>query len=86
MTCKGCKETVIVSDAVIQKLVIEAEEDPSLIVTDEIYETRLKECNNCTALQYGTTCRYGGFIVNYQAKFKQKSCPNPDITKWSKVL
>ena len=85
MTCKGCIETVIVSEEVIQELVKEADESPAFIVTDEIYENRLRECKSCSALQYGTTCGYGGFIVNFQAKFKQKSCPNPEIVKWEKV-
>lgn len=85
MTCKGCLGSVIVSDEVIQELLIEADEDPSLLVTNEIYDSRLKECGSCHALQYGTTCRYGGFIVYYQAKFKHKSCPNPEKIKWGKI-
>jgi hypothetical protein len=84
--CKGCLESVLVSEEVIQQLVMEAEEDPSKIVSDEIYEGRLKHCNRCRFLQYETTCALSGCIVRYRAKFKNKSCPNIEKPKWDRVI
>jgi Rieske Fe-S protein len=84
--CKGCLESVIVSEEVIQQLVLEAEEDPSQIVSDEIYEYRLMHCNSCRFLQYETTCSHSGCIVRYRAKFKNKGCPNIEKTRWDKVI
>lgn len=83
--CKGCLETVMVTEEVIQDLVREAEEEISKIVAEEIYGARLKQCSSCEFLQYGTTCAYSGCIVRYRAKFKNKSCPHIGKPKWDKV-
>jgi hypothetical protein len=83
--CKGCIESVIVTEDVIDELVKEAEEDGSVIVSDEVYEARLKICENCPSFQYGTTCAHSGCIVRYRAKFKNKSCPFAGKPKWEKV-
>jgi hypothetical protein len=83
--CKGCVDSVIVTEEVIQELVKETEEDLSVIVSDEVYAARLKICGCCPSLQYGTTCAHSGCIVRYRAKFKHKSCPNAGKPKWEKV-
>jgi hypothetical protein len=83
--CKGCLESVIVSEDVIEELVKEAEEDRSRIVSDDVYEQRLAICKSCSALQYETTCAHSGSIVRYRAKFKNKCCPMPGQEKWEKV-
>ncbi|MEY2192702.1 DUF6171 family protein [Neobacillus sp. BF23-41] len=83
--CKGCVESVLVTEEVIQELVKEAEEDSSVMVSDEIYQVRLKTCESCPSLQYGTTCAHSGSIVRYRAKFKNKSCPFAGKPKWEKV-
>lgn len=84
-SCKGCLESVIVSEEVIQELILEAEENPSKIVSDEIYMDRLRHCSHCPFLQYETTCAHSGCIVRYRAKFKNKSCPNIGEPKWGIV-
>ena len=86
MSCKGCLESVVVSDKVIQQLVNEAEEDITNMISDDIFEARLKECNSCPSLLYGTTCAYCGCIVHYRAKFKNKNCPNTEKPRWDKVI
>jgi hypothetical protein len=83
--CKGCVESVMVTEEVIQELVKEAEEDSSVIVSEEAYIARLKTCESCSSLQYGTTCAHSGCIVRYRAKFKNKSCPFAGKPKWDKV-
>jgi ABC-type uncharacterized transport system ATPase subunit len=84
--CKGCLDGVMVSEEVIEELVRETEEeDPSVIVSEDIYEARLKICESCPSLQYGTTCAHSGSIVHYRAKFKNKSCPFVGKPKWDKV-
>jgi hypothetical protein len=83
--CKGCVESVLVTEEVIQELVNEAEEDSSVIVSDEVYQARLKTCESCPSLHYGTTCAHSGCIVRYRAKFKNKSCPFAGKPKWEKV-
>ncbi|MEH7373536.1 DUF6171 family protein [Neobacillus drentensis] len=83
--CKGCMESVLVTEEVIQELVKEAEEDSSVMVSDEVYQARLKTCESCPSLQYGTTCAHSGSIVRYRAKYKNKSCPFAGKPKWEKV-
>jgi hypothetical protein len=83
--CKGCVDSVIVTEEVIQELMKEAEEDLSKIVSDDVYVARLKECESCPSLQYGTTCAHSGSIVRYRAKFKIKGCPITGKPKWEKV-
>jgi hypothetical protein len=83
--CKGCVESVMVTEEIIQELIKETEEDLSVIVSDEIYSERLKICGNCPSLQYGTTCAHSGCIVRIRAKFKNKSCPFAGKPKWEKV-
>lgn len=80
--CKSCLESVIVTEDVIQELIMETEEDLSKIVSVDVYEARLKICGGCPSLLYGTTCSYSGSIVRYRAKFKSKSCPYPGGPKW----
>lgn len=83
--CKGCTESVMVTEEVIQELVKETEEDLSIIVSEDVYEARLKCCTSCPSLQYGTTCAHSGSIVRYRAKFKNKACPLAGNPKWEKV-
>ncbi|OLS38405.1 DUF6171 family protein [Bacillus sp. MRMR6] len=83
--CKGCVDSVIVTEEVIQELVKETEENLSVIVSDEVYAARLKICEGCPSLQYRTTCAHSGCIVRYRAKFKNKSCPFAGKPKWDKV-
>lgn len=83
--CKGCMESVIVTEEIIQELVKEAEENQADIVSDEVYLARLRTCECCPSLQYGTTCAHSGSIVRYRAKFKNKACPFAGNPKWGKV-
>jgi hypothetical protein len=83
--CKGCVESVMVTEEVIEELIKETEEQPTLIVSEEIYQERLTICETCSSLQYGTTCAHSGCIVRYRAKFKNKSCPFAGKPKWEKV-
>ena len=82
--CKGCVESVMVTEEVIEELIKETEEQPTLIVPEEIYQERLAICDTCSSLQYGTTCAHSGCIVRYRAKFKNKSCPFAGKPKWEK--
>lgn len=83
--CKGCVESVIVTEEVIIELMKETEEQPNLIVSEEVYQERLTICEGCPSLQYGTTCAHSGCIVRYRAKFKNKNCPFAGKPKWEKV-
>ncbi|WP_462409146.1 hypothetical protein [Neobacillus sp. Marseille-QA0830] len=84
--CKGCLESVLVADDTIKQMIQEAEEDdPSKLVSDEIYFFRLGQCGSCPSLQYGTTCAHCGCLVRYRAKFINKGCPSVETPRWNKV-
>lgn len=83
--CKGCSDSVIVTEGAIRELLDEIEKDVELLVSDEVYQARLSACKSCDSLQYGTTCAHSGCMVSYRAKFKNKSCPQAGNPKWHKV-
>lgn len=79
--CKGCKATVRLSDdemAVLQRLALQDKE----LVTEEEFERRLELCHSCPALQYGTTCRYCGCLVQIKVKLEHSRCPSPSGGRW----
>jgi hypothetical protein len=79
--CKGCSETVRLSPERIARLVEIAltGKEP---VTEEEYERRMGLCLSCPALQYGTTCRYCGCLVQIKTKLQTSQCPFPFAPKW----
>ncbi|MEK3888221.1 DUF6171 family protein [Bacillus sp. FSL K6-3431] len=80
--CKGCTESVIVADEVLEDMVLDAVRAGKMIVPDFIYEKRLLLCRSCPSLQYGTTCKHSGGLVHYQAKIATSKCPFPHDPKW----
>ncbi|MGF9701040.1 MULTISPECIES: DUF6171 family protein [Paenibacillus] len=53
------------------------------VVPDEEYAQRLSSCADCPALQYGTTCRYCGCLVQVRAKLVESTCPFPYESRWT---
>jgi hypothetical protein len=49
---------------------------PELCGDDEA-EARLALCGACADLQYGSTCRYCGCLVEVRARLKDYACPAP---------
>ena len=81
--CKGCKESVRISETAIEKELNKLKKEKNVnMVEEETYQKRLNLCRNCSALQYGTTCKYCGCIVQIKAKIKGASCPFPGDSKW----
>ncbi|MBM7553149.1 DUF6171 family protein [Thalassobacillus pellis] len=80
--CKGCSESVKVTEESIQQSLSDIQIKKSQTVSEHVYQERLSKCNTCSSLQYGTTCMHCGCLVRYRAKFKNKSCPYPGEAKW----
>ncbi|WP_223199821.1 DUF6171 family protein [Paenibacillus sp. 37] len=71
-----------ISDAKMAKLVeIASRSRPT--VQDEEYERRLSICSACPGLQYGTTCRHCGCLVQVRAKLSESTCPFPYESQWA---
>lgn len=82
LSCKGCSESVIVSDENIRKLVDEQLQFETDIVDNDIYYERLEACKSCPSLVYKTTCSHCGCFVQFRAKLAYKHCPYPEGAKW----
>lgn len=79
--CKGCTASVNLSEeelAVLRQLALHNEK----LVTEEEYARRIEICRSCQALQYGTTCRYCGCLVEIKAKLESSRCPDPAGRRW----
>ncbi|WP_091002034.1 DUF6171 family protein [Paenibacillus sp. OK003] len=82
--CKGCNDQydVKISEAKMARLV-ELASRSRPVVDDAEYERRLSTCYNCPGLQYGTTCRYCGCLVQVRAKLVESTCPFPYEPRWT---
>ncbi|WP_413406618.1 DUF6171 family protein [Paenibacillus amylolyticus] len=82
--CKGCNDQydVKISDAKMARLVEIASRSRET-VQDEEYERRLSICFACPGLQYGTTCRHCGCLVQVRAKLSESTCPFPYESQWA---
>lgn len=82
LVCKGCTESVIVPNELVEDLLLDAEKKGVKMVSKKSYKERLQQCQTCPALQYGTTCKYSGGLVQYKAKMLDGTCPCPAGSKW----
>lgn len=81
--CKGCTATVRLTQEEIAQIFGETARVKNVkLVTEEVYMQRLDKCNNCTALDYGTTCRHCGCLVQIKAKLLAAKCPYPYEPRW----
>ncbi|MFW6007171.1 MAG: DUF6171 family protein [Halanaerobiales bacterium] len=81
--CKSCRESNSISKKEIKRELKKIINNESLdTVKSEIYQYRLKNCQQCPALSNETTCKYNGSIVQIKAKLKKSTCPYPDRAKW----
>ncbi|MEO3944119.1 DUF6171 family protein [Gorillibacterium sp. CAU 1737] len=81
--CKGCRETVRPGDDRIAVLVdkIRKGSDRELASDDE-YARRLAACRVCESLQYDSTCKHCGCLVDIRALQQESACPFPYAPKW----
>jgi Rieske Fe-S protein len=81
--CKGCSTTVHISPEEIQRLFGETLKVRNVkLVTEEVYRSRLQVCTQCASLDYNTTCRHCGCLVQIKAKLAGAKCPFPYSPKW----
>jgi len=85
--CKSCKENIRVKKHISQEEINEAIEKLARnksvqFVSSEVYEFKLLQCKNCEYLEFGTTCRQCGCIVQIRAKLKDARCPMSKQNRW----
>ena len=81
--CKGCITNVHLSKEEVEKLFGDMIKVRNIkTVSEDVYTERLSICNNCSALEYGTTCKYCGCLIQIKAKMQNAICPYPFDPKW----
>ena len=76
--CPGCGVSVRMKAGELERVIADYFRDhkPEL-ASDEEAEERLALCGTCPDLQYGSTCRHCGCLVEVRARLKGYSCPSP---------
>ena len=80
--CKGCSASVRISEEEIEKIFSSMKVKKVKLTSKKEYINRLNICQNCQFLDYNTTCRHCGCIVQIKAKIAKASCPAPENPKW----
>ncbi|WP_082652051.1 DUF6171 family protein [Gorillibacterium timonense] len=81
--CKGCRETVRPSSERIAALVEKIrKQSDRVLVTEEEYNKRLALCRSCESLQYDSTCKHCGCLVEIRSLQQESDCPYPFASKW----
>jgi hypothetical protein len=76
--CRGCGATVRLAAGEVQRILEEYLRDNPAPLSDEATcAARLALCHACPDLQYGTTCRHCGCLVEVRARLAEKVCPHP---------
>lgn len=76
--CPGCGISVRLSKGELERIIAEYFRGrvPELAASEEA-ERRLALCAACADLQYGSTCRHCGCLVEVRAHLADKGCPAP---------
>jgi hypothetical protein len=80
--CKGCRVSVRLAPGEVDRLVAEAlAATPQPLASPEVAAARLAVCRTCPDLQYGTTCRHCGCLVEVRVRLSAKDCAGP-VPRW----
>lgn len=75
-SCKGCSASVKIASEDIKAMVVSIVNSGNFnLVSEEKYSKRLQKCEACKYLEYNTTCRQCGCIVQIRALQQEKTCP-----------
>ena len=82
-SCRGCAASVRVSRREVERILSEyLRENPQQLADDATSAARLAACRACPNLDYGTTCRHCGCLVDVRARLAAKHCPDPTGARW----
>lgn len=86
-SCRGCGPQYEVTEQQIDRI-LQAPmfQDETIVVSNQIYQDRLEQCDRCEQLMNKQTCLLCGCFVRVSAKYRSKSCPNVKDRKWLTVL
>ena len=81
--CKSCLDKYKISQQEIKKIIADMDTEKFEFVEEDIYEFRLKKCQQCSYLQDNITCLQDGDLVQIKAKLAGKNCSFPGQDKWN---
>lgn len=77
--CKGCGVSVRLAPGEVERILREyLAAHPAPLADEETLGQRLAVCGACPDLQYGTTCRHCGCLVEVRARLADKACSAPE--------
>jgi hypothetical protein len=83
LECKGCRATVRLRRQDVERIAAEYLRDhPGALAAEAVYQERLARCRTCADLEYSTTCRHCGCLVDVRARLTDKRCPRPGHPAW----
>jgi hypothetical protein len=80
--CGKCSGYVNVSDKEIAEQMKKVIKSGVPLADEKLYNERLKVCNDCERLAYGTTCMSCGCFVKIRALYALRICPHESGNKW----
>ena len=82
-SCIGCSASVNIAADEIKAMILNIINSGNFnLVSEEVYKKRLQKCEDCKYLEYNTTCRQCGCIVQVRGLLKEKDCPYPKNSMW----
>jgi hypothetical protein len=80
--CPGCGVSVRLKPGELERIVAEYfRGEPPELASGAEAERRLALCGACPDLQYGSTCRHCGCLVEVRARLAGYGCPAP-VARW----
>lgn len=80
--CIKCSGNVRISDKEVEQGIRRVIESGVPLADKNLYERRLKACNACERLLFGTTCMSCGCIVKVRAMNALRICPHECGSRW----
>ena len=81
--CKACGITVRLKPDDVARMVDDhLRASGGMRVDPAVRAHRLRLCLDCTDLDYGTTCRHCGCVVQVLTWIENKQCPRPGTPVW----
>jgi hypothetical protein len=84
--CKGCSTTVRLSPREAEAAFERLRLPPGTpLAAPVVYEQRMGVCAGCAELEYGTTCRQCGCLIQIRGRLAADGCPHPGGSRWRRA-
>lgn len=81
--CKGCRASVRLKTGEVERILAEyLRSHPQPLADATLWQQRLARCRSCPDLDYGTTCRHCGCLVEVRVRLADRTCPRIGKLAW----